>query len=304
MNLSPIVLFVYNRPWHTQQTVEALQKNKLAKESELFIYADGKRKKKEEDNDIEKVRQYIKTIAGFKKITIIEREKNFGLADNIITGVTEIVNEYGKIIVLEDDIITSSGFLKYMNDALTLYKNEKQVMHISGYMFPVKNTLPDTFFFNTASCWGWATWSDSWENFNPDPKILLAELKRKNLIKTFNLNGAYKFTDQLIKNIKRKNKTWAVKWYASFFLKGGSSLHPYPSLCNNIGFDGTGENCGDGSSNIFFWKKLANEIIVIKHSNFDDSVARKEVELFFRNISKFSIYFEQVIIRLKKIFRY
>ena len=137
MNLAPIVLFVYNRPWHTKQTVEALQKNELAKESELFIYCD-EAKNEDAGKSVDEVREYIDKVDGFKKVTIIKREKNWGLADSIIDGVTKIVNEYGKIIVLEDDLVTSPYFLKFMNDGLEFYKDEKKVFGITGYAFPVK----------------------------------------------------------------------------------------------------------------------------------------------------------------------
>ena len=112
MKLAPIVLFVYNRPWHTQQTIEALQKNELVLESELFIYSDAA-KIDDVKQAVDEVRSYIKSINGFKKITIIEREENWGLANSIIDGVTTIVNQYSKIIVLEDDLVTSPFFLKF-----------------------------------------------------------------------------------------------------------------------------------------------------------------------------------------------
>ena len=127
MNLAPIVLFVYNRPWHTQQTIEALQKNQLASESELFIYRDAAKAKQDQDK-VQEVRDYVHLVDGFKKITIVERDKNWGLAKSIIDGVTAIVNQYGKIIVLEDDIVTSPHFLRYMNDALDFYQNEEAVV--------------------------------------------------------------------------------------------------------------------------------------------------------------------------------
>jgi FkbM family methyltransferase len=282
-NPAPIILFVYNRLWHTQQTVEALQNNELAAKSDLYIYADGA--KTEIDPKVEEVRAYIRSIGGFKSVSIIEREKNWGLADNIIDGVTNIVNKYGKIIVLEDDIITSRGFLRYMNDALQVYENEEKVMHVSGYMFPVKRKMPATFFYNTASCWGWATWARAWKYYNNDAKYLLDELYNNNQEITFDLNGAYKFTDQLISNIGGNIKTWAVKWYASFFLQNGLALHPYPSLTNNIGFDGSGVHCGENSNSPFFWPRLAKNIKVEKAASYDDRYARKAVEQFYRSIN-------------------
>ena len=138
--LAPIVLFVYNRPWHTQQTVEALQKNVYAAESELIIYADAAKNDHAEEK-VQEVRKYIKSITGFKSVEIIEQKTNQGLANSIINGVTEVVNKYGRIIVLEDDIVTSKWFLKYMNDALEVYKDEEKVMEISGHLYNLDNTL-------------------------------------------------------------------------------------------------------------------------------------------------------------------
>ena len=126
MKISPIVLFVYNRLWHTRQTIEALQKNELASQSELFIYADGARNENEIDQVFE-VRCYIEEVEGFKKVTITERDKNWGLANSIINGVTQIVNKYGRVIVLEDDLVTSPFFLRYMNDALDIYKDNNEI---------------------------------------------------------------------------------------------------------------------------------------------------------------------------------
>ena len=166
--LAPIVLFTYNRPLHTKQTVQALQKNYLASESELYIYSDGP-KDKNATEKVREVREYIKSIDGFKKVTIFERDKNLGLANNIISGVTKIVNEYGKIIVLEDDIVTSKYFLKFMNEALEIYMNEKKVWHISGWNYPLdKDGLGDIFLWRGMNCWGWATWSDRWCFYKKD----------------------------------------------------------------------------------------------------------------------------------------
>ncbi|WP_082409637.1 glycosyltransferase [Methylomonas koyamae] len=147
MTLAPIVLFVYNRPWHTQKTVEALQNNELALESELIIYSDAP-KYEDSKQAVLGVRSYIKSIIGFKKVTIIEREKNWGLAKSIIDGVTTVVNQYGKVIVLEDDLVTSQFFLKFMNEALNFYEGEAKVFHVSGYLYPINNEkLDSTFFF-------------------------------------------------------------------------------------------------------------------------------------------------------------
>ena len=242
-NLSPIVLFTYNRLDHTQKTVAALQDNIYAVESELFIYSDAAKNEaaKQSVND---VRIFLHKIKGFKAVYIIERESNWGLARNIIDGVTEIVNKYGKIIVLEDDIVTSKYFLKYMNDALEIYKNQDQVMEISGYMYPIKkNDLPETFFLHFADCWGWATWQRSWCFFERNPQKLIESFSQKN-IKKFNLDGAFDFWQQVQDNVTGRLYTWAIFWQAVIFQQNGYMLAVRDSLVQNIGFDNSGEHCG------------------------------------------------------------
>lgn len=253
--VSPIILFVYNRPRHTQQTIEALQKNELAEVSELFIFSDAPKNESTADN-VKKVRTYIRTIRGFKKITIIERETNLGLADSIIQGVTEIVNKYGRVIVLEDDLITSPYFLRFMNDALEFYKEEKKVMHIAGYMIPIDTTdLPDTFFLKPTTCWGWATWKRAWNYFEKNTDHLV-NIFTKDMIKDFNIDNSTDYFSHIILNKKGKINTWAIYWYASVFLAGGLSLHPKISFVKNIGNDCSGTHRGDS---IAFDVKLADE---------------------------------------------
>jgi FkbM family methyltransferase len=260
--LAPIVLFVYNRPWHTRQTLESLSRNFLANQSELFIFADGPKEGATPD-DFEKiyeVHQVINEKLWCGKVTIAKSDSNKGLADSIVSGVTKILADYGKVIVLEDDLVTSPGFLRYMNNALDLYINEKKVMHISGYMFPIKRKLPSTFFYNITTCWGWATWSDRWIYFRNDAKALYHEINSSGRLHEFNLDNCADFIKQMEINISGINNTWAIKWYASIFLERGMALHPYPSLVNNIGHDLSGENCT--VSKKFNWEKLAENIPV------------------------------------------
>lgn len=240
---SPIVLFVYNRPWHTRQTVEALQKNELATDSDLFIYADAS-KIVEHSDSVQKVREYIRTIDGFKSVTIIARNENFGLARSIISGVTEIVNRFRKVIVLEDDMVTSPYFLRYMNDALELYEHEKRVISVHGYVYPVKAKFPETFFLKGADCWGWGTWKRGWDLFEADGTKLLEELKLLKLEQRFDFNGTHDYTKMLKGQIAGKNDSWAVRWYASALINNRLTLYPGQSLLHNIGTDSSGIHCG------------------------------------------------------------
>lgn len=242
-NLAPIVLFVYNRPWHTRQTVEALQKNELASKSELFIYSDAP-KNKEAKEKVNEVREYIKKVDGFKKVTIVEREKNWGLADSIIDGVTKIVNKYGKIIVLEDDLVTSPYFLRFMNDALEFYETEKRVWHISGWNYPIEGDgLGDVFLWRTMNCWGWATWANRWKYYDKNTDKTITDFSKQD-IDRFNLDGAHNFWSQVVANKKGKINTWAIFWYATIYKNNGLCLNPTRTYVENIGNDGSGVNCG------------------------------------------------------------
>jgi hypothetical protein len=248
MTFAPIVLFVYNRPDHTRRTIEALLKNSFADKSELFIFSDAAKKSLDETS-VTAVRNYLATITGFKRVHIIERSNNYGLANNIIDGVTTIISRFNTVIVLEDDMITSPYFLQYMNEALLRYENEPRVVCIHGYVYPVKSTLPETFFLRGADCWGWATWQRGWNLFEKDSQKLLDELNDKNLIKEFDYDGAYPLTGMLIDQIKGRNNSWAIRWQASAFIKNKLTLYPGRSLIYNTGNDGTGVH--SGSSNIF-----------------------------------------------------
>ncbi|MDI6716137.1 MAG: glycosyltransferase [Actinomycetota bacterium] len=164
-NLAPVVLFVYKRLYHAQQTVKFLQKNDLAEQSELYIYSDGPK----HEHDIEKVKEvraYLKTISGFKTITVIEREKNLGLANSIITGVTEVIDKFGKVIVMEDDLLCSRNFLSFMNKALDHYKDDKRIFSVTGLNYPIKipeSYKHDVYLAYRESSWGWGTWKDRWD---------------------------------------------------------------------------------------------------------------------------------------------
>ena len=242
LNLAPIVLFVYNRLEHTIQTIEALKKNYLANESEIFIYSDAA-KNNDSQVKVNQVREFIKTINGFKKITIIEQKNNLGLARSIMDGVTSIVNRYGKIIVLEDDLLTSPYFLKFMNESLEYYKNEKKVWHISGWNYPYTFDVDDEmYFWRVMDCWGWATWSDRWSFFQKDTDFLINTFTKEDIYK-FNIDGCDNLWNQVILNKKEKINTWAIFWYATIFRNNGLCLNPIKSFVRNIGLDGSGEHC-------------------------------------------------------------
>lgn len=286
MTLAPILLFVYNRLEHTQRLISSLLQNALASNSTLFIYSDGAKGEQDQDS-VQQVRNYVRTITGFAGVQIIEREKNWGLAANIVDGVTAQINAYRRVIVLEDDLILAPYFLKFMNDALETYKDEPQVGHIQGCDFTNDPSLPETFLVKWTGSWGWATWDRAWKHLNLNGKSLLSELESKHLTREFDFNNSYGYTRMLRKQIEGKNNSWAIRWNASLFLQGILSLNVGKSLVSNEGFDGSGTNCGGGGlypSNIYL-----EEIPVIKISPIAESkVGRLAIERYYRRTNSFT----------------
>ncbi|MCF7820264.1 MAG: glycosyltransferase [Candidatus Pacebacteria bacterium] len=245
--LSPIVLFTYNRAGHTKQTVEALKQNKLADISILYIFSDGA--KNDEDIDkVNKVREYINTINGFKKVIVIERQKNKGLANSIISGVTEIIKKHGKVIVLEDDLITSNTFLCYMNNLLHEYKNEDKIYSITAYnhskklMEIPKNYNYDIYFCPRACSWSWGTWKDRWKHVDWNIQNYNEFLKNKKLQRQFN-KGGNDMSNMLISQMNNRIDSWAIRWCYHHFINRAYCVYPIKSYINNIGHDGSGIHC-------------------------------------------------------------
>ncbi len=242
-NLAPIALFVYNRPQHTERTIKFLQQNLLAADSRLYIFSDGAKTQADEDK-VNEVRSFIKSVEGFKSVKVIESKSNKGLANSIIEGVTQLNQNYGQVIVFEDDLVSSPHTLTYFNEALNRYREEEKVMHIGAYMYHLQEqNLPESFFYRAATSWGWATWQRAWLHFEPNIDTLLAQFDRQK-INAFSIDGTMNFWKQMRDFKNGRNNSWAIRWYASIFLKGGLTLNPSQSLVNNIGHDGTGVHSG------------------------------------------------------------
>jgi hypothetical protein len=247
---APIALFVYARPDHARRTIEALQRNSLAEASDLVIFSDAP-KRAELAVPVAEVRDYVRSVEGFKSINIVERARNLGLAQSIVTGVTSLCDSHGRVIVLEDDLVTSPSFLSFMNDALDFYSNTPRVAAISGYHPPFSAQMPETFFQRDADCWGWATWQRAWAKFNPNGQELLSEIRRRNLSRAFDQDNSYPYTHMLEEQVAGRNDSWAIRWRASVFLSDMLSVYPRESLVCNIGLDGSGTHggaWGSGSS--------------------------------------------------------
>lgn len=243
MELAPIILFCYNRPEHLQKTITALQANSLAEASKLIVYSDGA-KDSENQPLIEEVRKYLKTVTGFESIEMHFAEKNVGLATSIINGVTDVLNRYEKAIIMEDDLVCSSDYLEFMNNALVIYKDNAQVFSVSGYNFgivPPQDYREETALVLRASSWGWATWKDRWEKVDwnvSDFQEFRKSPKRINELK----NAGEDILPMIVKQQLGLIHSWAVRWTYHHVKYGGYCLIPLKSKIQNIGTDGSGTN--------------------------------------------------------------
>lgn len=256
--LAPVVMFVYNRLDSVEQTIENLKRNELAEQTELFIFSDAAKKEKQVEN-VNLVRKYIHKIDGFKSVHIIEAEKNKGLAKSVITGVTEIINEKGKVIVVEDDLITASQFLVFMNDALDFYEGEKKIWSVSGYQFLFE--LPETYTKSVyaayrSSSWGWATWKDRWETIDWEIKDYSSYKYNPIRIAKF-CRGGTDLDKMLRYQMQGKIDSWAIRWCYNQCKQNKLTIYPAKSLVNNIGTDGRGTHCDPTS--VRFRRTLATD---------------------------------------------
>ena len=258
--LAPIVLFTYNRPTHTARTLKSLLQNALTGQSDLFIYSDAPKDSKAR-HKVARTRQYLRAFKArytqaFQNITIIERERNFGLADSIIDGVTHIIKQYGKIIVLEDDILVSPVFLDYMNDALSRYEQHSNVWAINAHTHPIDpQGLGDCYFWYFPDPWGWGTWHDRWQHFRRDTRYFINNFSKQEIM-DINLNNSYNAWQQILLNKSGKIKTWAIFFYCLAYKHNALSLTPSTSYIHQIGLDGSGIHCS--SSEEVFNSKTIN----------------------------------------------
>ena len=249
--LAPVVVFSYNRPDHLRRTLETLAKNDLAGESELYIYCDGAKSDAtvEQRQRVVENRRVAHSVSGFKEIHVVEAEHNKGLANSIIGGVTEVVDKYGKVIVLEDDLLTSPFFLKYMNSALEYYQDRPAVMSISANRPPAdKMEIPIDYPYDVFVCLrsystGWATWSDRWARVDWSMDYFDDFLRHPEQISAFNRAGD-DMTRLLQMQKEGKIDSWAMRFGFAHFKEHSVAILPCVSYVDNIGFDGTGIHSG------------------------------------------------------------
>ncbi len=245
MDFSPVCLFVYNRPDHTLQTLSALSANEGTSCTDLFVFSDAEKPGVPFDAEmVQATRQIIRRDWPFRRKYIIQRKKNTGLSGSIISGVDEVIEQHGKVIVLEDDLITSSHFLRYMNSALRVYEAAPKVSAVSGYRFPHK-PIPeysyDTYLFPRNSTWGWGTWHDRWSKVSWNNDFM--EKQKRGKTRKLLRRGGLDLPRMVEKQLSRKIDSWGIRWCYKQIVEGTYTVFPCVSYVQNRGFDGSGTNC-------------------------------------------------------------
>ncbi len=302
--LAPVVIFLYNRPYQTINTLLNLKKNLNSKNTELIIFSDGYKKNDILDKKkVETVRYIIKNISGFKLKKIILRNRNFGLFKNITSGLDSVFKKYHKAIILEDDILVNRFFLNYMNKALRIYEKDDKVSSVHGWFCEHKKKLPKTFFLKGSDIWGWATWKRSWKDFERNPKKLIEKFnKEPKLIKKFNLMNSYDYFNLLKKRSLNLNQSWGILWNSSNFLKDKYYLNFSHTLCINIGqdFSGTHSTINRG----YFNQKLTNKKINLSRQKIKENILCEKIKAnFFKkhaDTNSLKRKSERIIIKLFK----
>lgn len=252
---APVLLFVYSRLTHTQQTVSALQRNDGAQDTELYIFSDAP-KHDGVATQVQEIRDYIRGIRGFRRVTLVERTHNLGLAGSIIAGVSEALESHDRVIVLEDDLITAPGFLRFMNGALEHFSLDRRIISVSGFSFArdyltqVTQKEADIFFHPRPMSWSWATWRDRWAGVDWEIKDYQAFTRNSNAKKKLRIGGS-DLVKMLDMQMNGHLDSWYIRWcYHALHLEQWT-VYPRVSLVRNIGHDGTGVHCGPDAENIF-----------------------------------------------------
>ncbi len=237
-SLAPIVIFVYKRPVHIANLLDSLAKCAEAQYSDLVIFSDGAKNPEDttEVQAIERVREICKSENRFRSVRLVNQVQNQGLAKSIISGVSSVIDEFGKVIVLEDDLVVSPFFLDYMNKALEKYEHDEKVGQIGACnFFACGAKYPEAFFIPIPDCLGWATWRKNWEKFIHDPQVIFEALEKdEELTFKFNGYGSYDFVSLLKSNVQKKVDSWAIHWHATCMLNNWLTLYPNPSMTNHI----------------------------------------------------------------------
>lgn len=285
--VAPIALFAFNRPEHLRRTLAALADNQLAKDSHLVVFADGPR----DEGDLAQIaqtREIIKSISGFKSVETVLSEVNRGLAMSIIQGVTQLMQAYGKVIVLEDDLVVSGNFLTFMNDCLDFYAKDERIFSISGYNYPI--SLPpgyphDVFMSSRFASWGWASWQNRWQYADWEVRDFPDFIRSSTQRRAFSATGE-DLVDRLIDQKLKRNSSWAVRWNYAHFKHQKYCLRPCQSKIQNIGHDGSGVHCGPSTK---YDVALSDAPYKLTSSLEENEFIRAEIRKFFTYSFKYRV---------------
>ena len=304
-SMAPVVVFVYNRIDHTTKILEKLNSLSEAKETDIFIFCDQAKKENVQDS-VNEVREYVsrfKTeISRFKNTKLVLAEHNKGLAKSIIEGVSEVINKYGKVIVVEDDILVSNDFLKYMNAGLEYYASDKNIWSISGYTFPMRaltNYPHDVYASGRGCCWGWGSWANRWNTVDwevKDYELFLASKKKR---KEFSEWG-YDLPLLLDACMNGNAQSWAIRWCFSAFCQGSITIYPCKSRVVNIGTDGSGTNYNKANNRFDTVLYEGNAECNFEHIDVDYRIKKEFAKKYF----PFSMKVKTWIFKIYRLFRH
>jgi hypothetical protein len=242
----PVAVFAYNRPAHIRRALQALSQCRRLDECEFHFFADGPRSE-DVRQQVEATRQVLREWAPALNACVVERDGNLGLAKSIVSGVTDLCTRYGRVIVLEDDLVVSPDFLHYMIESLDRYQNDDRVMQVGAFTLSSPLApVADAFLLPVTTTWGWATWQRAWESFSWVPEDLEAARRDDQWRKLFDLNGSCNFSAMLEDRLAGRNDSWGILWWYAVSRRQGLVVYPTHSLVWNGGFDGSGVHCGSG----------------------------------------------------------
>lgn len=243
---TPVALFAYNRPDHTQRALGALSKCRKIEDCEFYFFSDGPRTDAAR-TEVEATRKVLHEWAQVFNAHVVEQSHNLGLAKSIVTGVSDLCMQYGRVVVIEDDLIVSPDFLHYMIQALDHYENDAQVMQVGGFTLSTPSGITtDAFLLPVTTTWGWATWQRAWQYFSWQPVSLETAKSDKNWRELFDINGTCAFYSMLEDRLAGRNDSWGILWWYAVSRQSGLVVYPTRSLVWNGGFDGSGIHCGSG----------------------------------------------------------
>jgi hypothetical protein len=242
-----IAIFAFQRPDHLRQVLYSLACQSTPCVFPIFLFLDGPRTVADTEA-VEGCRAVASEVAYLLQISIISSEVNRGLYRSLTDGISAVLADHERVIVIEDDIVVAPYFLDYMCDALHCYAENPRVASIHGYIPPISRPLPETFFLRGADCWGWATWRNRWSLYRHDAAAMAAEIRGRGLARAFDLGGRVPNLRLLDERAAGRSSSWAICWHASCFLADRYTLHPGRSLVRNIGLDNSGEHCAPSVS--------------------------------------------------------